>query len=164
MSLYSTSQSLPLKHSFNKVLNKSVLLNPIKSSRPWKEINQIPKLHALQHIKINFPKVINSINVLANSIFESEFQFSNPNFSHEIAVSLFESELKFSIPISVMKSQFHYLNLNLSFQLLISVTKSKLHYLNPILSFKILMSVMTSQLHFLNPNFSFQILIFVMKL
>ena len=60
VSFYWLSQSLPLKQSFNRVLNKSTFGNPIKRSWPWKEIDQIPKLHALQHIKINFPKT--SIN------------------------------------------------------------------------------------------------------
>ena len=62
VSLYWLSQSLPLKQSPNRVLNKSTLVNPIKSSQTWKEINQIPKVDALQHIKINFPKITNSIN------------------------------------------------------------------------------------------------------
>ena len=56
VSLYLSSRSLPLKYSLNKISNKSTLVDSIKSSRTWKEINQIPKLHALQHIKSNSPK------------------------------------------------------------------------------------------------------------
>ena len=54
LSVYWLSQRLPLKRSFNRILNKSTLVNPIKSSRTWKEINQIIKLYPVQHIKINF--------------------------------------------------------------------------------------------------------------
>ena len=39
MSLYWSSRSLPLKESFNRVLNKSILVNTIKSPRNWKETN-----------------------------------------------------------------------------------------------------------------------------
>ena len=62
MSLYLLSQSLPLKQSINRNWYKSTLIDPIKWSRTSKEINQIPKLHAVQHIKSNFLKVTNSIN------------------------------------------------------------------------------------------------------
>ena len=46
----------------NIALNKSSLVNPFKSSWTWKKTNLIPKRHALQLIKINFPKITNSIN------------------------------------------------------------------------------------------------------
>ena len=59
VSLYWSSWSLLLKQSLNIVLNKLTLVNPIKSPQTWKEINKIPELHALQHIKINFPKTTN---------------------------------------------------------------------------------------------------------
>ena len=63
VSLYWRSWSLPLKQSFNRALNKSTLVNPIRLSRTWKETKQIPKLHAIiQHIKINFLKTTSSIN------------------------------------------------------------------------------------------------------
>ena len=39
VSLYWSSWSLPLKYSFNRVLKKSALVKPIKSSRTWKETN-----------------------------------------------------------------------------------------------------------------------------
>ena len=61
--LYWLSWSLSMKQSFNRVLNKSSFVKPIKSSRTWKDTNQIPKLHALKHNKINFPTITNSINV-----------------------------------------------------------------------------------------------------
>ena len=37
--------------------NKSTLVNSIKSSWTWKEINKIPELHALHHITINSQKL-----------------------------------------------------------------------------------------------------------
>ena len=62
VSLYWFSQRLPLKQSINRISFKSTWVDPIKSSRTLKEINQFPKIFALQLIKTNFPKTINSIN------------------------------------------------------------------------------------------------------
>ena len=44
------------------------MVNPIKSSRNSKETNQIPKLQALQHIKINFRKSTNQSMLMAGVI------------------------------------------------------------------------------------------------
>ena len=55
---------------------------------------------------------------MAVSLFESEFEFSNPNFSYEIAVSLFESEFKFSNP-------------NFSYEIAVSLFESEFKFSNP---------------------------------
>ena len=44
------------------ILHKSTLVDPMKSSQTWMKTNHISKVHALQHIKTNFPKYANSVN------------------------------------------------------------------------------------------------------
>ena len=62
VSLYWSPWGLPLKQSINRISCKSILVDPIKSSRTWKKMKQSPKLHALQYIKTNSPETTNSIN------------------------------------------------------------------------------------------------------
>ena len=60
--LYWLCRSLPQKQFFNSILYKSTLVDPIKLSQTWKMTKQISKLHALQHIKTDSPKLANSFN------------------------------------------------------------------------------------------------------
>ena len=56
VSLYWSSRSLHLKELPNQISHKSTKVDPSRSSRTWKNSDQISKSCALQYTKTNFPK------------------------------------------------------------------------------------------------------------
>ena len=71
-----------------------------------------------------------------------EFQFPDPNFSHEIVVLLFESKIKFS-------------NRNFSSEITVSLFESEFKFSNP--NFIAETAISTSELHFQYHNIALNI-------
>ena len=63
VSLYWSSQSLPLKQSPNQTHTNQTRLDPVRSCRTWKKSYQFPKFYAVQHIKTIFPKTTRETSV-----------------------------------------------------------------------------------------------------